>query len=228
MLSLIGDSMCKTLPRTVADLNALILGLLRRMDREAAPLSDGYPTGLWWFAGHLDRGGVGRKVQNSEVCWTQRVVQLLNADGIEAWGEQRYPDGSRCRCDAVVQFGFAKPVWLEVKGAWRAKFDPPGPNKSYYKHLQAAAADLSKLERLQPEHASAVTFALVGFDTDDLPMTDDDVDPIRIQTAKSGWAEHSAMWRAEGSLDFRVRVWIWARRTAAKGDSTRRAYDNIA
>ncbi len=79
------------LPSTLAELNAMTIELLRGMDREAAPLDDNYPTGLWWYAGHLDRKGVGRKKQNSELCWTHRLRQLLNDGGVSRGPRNNIP-----------------------------------------------------------------------------------------------------------------------------------------
>lgn len=41
-------------------------------------LKDGYPTGLWWYVGHLDRDKPAhRKLLNSEVEWTRAMARKL-------------------------------------------------------------------------------------------------------------------------------------------------------
>ena len=193
------------------ELNQEILRLMWMIDREATPVDGDYPTGLWYYAGHLDRDGTSRKVLNSEVCWSHRLSEMLNAEGCTCHAESRYPRGSRQRCDVVFNVGRAQPFWLEVKGSWRAKFDPPAPNTAYLKHLAAADDDVGKLMSLTPQEACGIAFVLAGFDQPAEPITEKHLSIIRERTGSSEWQEASAHWNVAGRVSFRVHCWIWSR-----------------
>lgn len=198
---------------TLPEINQLLLSTLRDIDAEAMPVEGDYPTGLWWYTGHLDRDRKSRKVLNSEVEWTRRMAELLpgNKHSLRA-SEQKFP-GSRQRCDVVIDIGKPKPFWIEVKGAWRAYFDPPKPNKAYEKHLHAAAADVEKLQTLTPSDACGIAFVLVGFDQPKLPITAEHLDIVCAKVTDPDWTSSSVEWDIKGRVNFRTRLWIWSRWT---------------
>jgi hypothetical protein len=208
---LIGEKMDARLVNTPSDLSLLVLSLFSEMDREAIPIADDYPTGLWWYTGHLDRNCAPRKVQNSEVCWARRLAELLRRRGATAYEEHAYPTGASQRCDVVARLGFSHPVWIEVKGAWRAKFDPPGANTAYLKHLDAAATDVEKLSKLTPPDAGAVAFALIGFDQTELPIEEQHLSRVRTPIEQTNWIGAYAERESMGSIRFRTRIWVWSR-----------------
>lgn len=79
--------------------NLLLHKTLSTLDKQAKPLNDGYPTGLWWYVGHLDRDKPAhRKRLNSEVEWTRAMARKL---GRACAAEMRFP-GSAQRCDVMV------------------------------------------------------------------------------------------------------------------------------
>lgn len=139
------------------------------------------------------------------------MAELLpaNKHGFES-AEQCFPE-SRQRCDVIIDVGKPKPFWVEVKGAWRAKFDPPAPNSSYFKHLYAAAEDVDKLLTLTSEYASGVAMVLVGFDQTDRPITDEHLEMIRAKTCGDCWCGGYTQWDVQGRIRFRTRCWVWSR-----------------
>jgi hypothetical protein len=196
----------------LASFNCLVCDLLKEIDTEATPVEGDYPTGLWWYCGHLDRNEAQpRKVFNSEVQWSRRLAEVLRLRGFECQAECRYPGESRQRCDVVVNLASATRLWMEIKGAWRAKFDPPAPNSSYHKHLVLAVEDVDKLESLTNKDASGVAMILVGFDQLELPITEEHVNLIRAKTKHDAWVESTADWLTDGRVKFRTRLWIWSR-----------------
>jgi hypothetical protein len=197
-------------PRSPQEINQLLLSLFREMDREASPIEKDYPTGLWWYVGHLDRDRENRKVLNSEVAWSRRLTEMLNQHGLSANAECRYPDGSRQRCDTVAQLGISKPWWIEVKGSWRAVFDTGRPNSAYLKHLHAAAKDFDKLASLPATVAAGVSMVLIGFDQTDLPITEEHLAIVRAK-ATTDWVEASDHWDINGRVCFRTHCWVWTR-----------------
>lgn len=204
-------------PKKLAAINLAILQMMREMDSEALPVDGDYPTGLWWYVGHLDRDGTARKVNNSEVAWSRRLTEMFNHRGWSAVAEQRYPGASRDRCDCVVDLGFERPWWIEVKGSWREVFDRTAPNTAFAKHLHATAHDVAKLSSLGATHASGVSLVLVGFDRVDLPICKDDL-KVACAGMTRCWKGNSSTWDVNARLRFRTHVWVWSRRFA----STRR------
>src|SRR5262245_15494133 len=95
---------------------ALVLSLLRRMDREAVARADGKATGLWWYGGHA-RPELKRP--QTEVEWSRRLGALPAEAGYPTRREVPYPDKPRDRCDLVVTLMDGRRMWLEVKGAWK-------------------------------------------------------------------------------------------------------------
>ena len=199
-----------TPPRTLDDINCMVIQMMREMEAEAGPVDGDYPTGLWWYVGHLDRGGIARKVNNSEIAWSRRLTDMFNARGRSAVAEQRYPGLTRDRCDCVVDLGFAKPWWIEMKGAWREVFDRGAPNQAFTKHLHATAHDVDKLSSLTTNEAVGITLILVGFDRSELPITTKDLD-IVCRGISPCWRMKSAAWDVTGRLPFRTIVWVWSR-----------------
>jgi hypothetical protein len=211
------NAICK-----IDEFNELIVNLLQEMDQETGPYlgSDAaqypnYPVGLWWYAEYR---WPGKTHLRSEVAWSERIAEILKSRGYQAINERYFPN-SRQRCDVVVDIGWKKPIWLEIKGAWREKFDPPAPNSAYAKHLLAAAEDLEKLSSLDTTNASGLSFVLVGFDQPESrkPISDSDLAPIRMKARLDGWTELYRNWMVEMSIRFRTQIWIWTRRLDAIG-----------
>lgn len=197
-------------PRTVSEVNRALLECMREMDSEATPVEGDYPTGLWWYVGHLDRAGTARRQNNSEVAWTCRLGSMFRERGWDAACEQRYPGPTRDRCDTVVAWHNGPPWWIEVKGAWREVFDPGRPNAAFQKHLHATAHDVQKLMSLGVAHASGVSLVLVGFDRNEFPISEGDLAIVRSGMDQE-WVEAYTEWEVRGRVAFRTRVWSWSR-----------------
>jgi len=198
-----------------ADFNNLVLDLLEEMDRETGPYhqdrQQNYPVGLWWYAEHRFPG---KRPFRTEVAWTERLTELFNNRGMNARSECDYQN-SRGRCDVIVNVGWGHPIWLEVKGSWPWQFDTDKANSSYRKWLRVAADDIRrKLEVLTAECASAIAFALIGFDQPNCGkiITDKNISEIRELTASDAWDAAYREWNVNMSLCFRTRCWIWTRR----------------
>jgi hypothetical protein len=190
---------------------------LRRMDAEATPLRDGTPTGLHGYKGFVDGAFQATRGTPWENAWSNRIVDLLDAEGSVARRECRYLDGGRNRCDIVIDQPAALPVWIEVKGCWRVLVDetsnlPGGPNKAFVKHLYRAAHDVEKLRSIAPTDASHLGLLLVGFDTAAHEITPEHLQILRGETA--GWAESSDSWPDGAYPGFRIRCWLWSTRCA--------------
>ena len=183
---------------------------MRAMEDEALPVEGDYPTGLWWYVGHLDRDGKARRVNNTEVAWTQRLSSMLQKMGWPSVSEQRYPGETRDRCDTVVTWDQSVPWWIEVKGSWKTKFDSDLPNSSYIKHLHATAWDVEKLCSLPAMEASGVSLVLVGFDRPSDPITQAHVDIVRAPM-RGEWVESYTEWDVVQRLKFRTRIWAWSK-----------------
>jgi hypothetical protein len=96
---------------------------------------------------------------------------------------------SRERCDLLVAKAEDR-IWIEVKGAWKQyaadDLRPGNRNSAFVKHLHAAAHDIDKLTPLLGPHATVVGLVLVGFDTEDDPVT---ASHLEIPTGHlAGWA----------------------------------------
>jgi hypothetical protein len=202
---------------TIRDLNHLnetVLDLMYAMDQETGAYKDdkceNYPIGLWWYSQFAKPG---TKVMTPEVCWSKRLAEMLDKKELYASHEFQYP-GTRQRCDVRAHVGWEKPVWIELKGSWRAGFDPQKPNPAYKKHLYAAAKDIDKLCTLGSDDASGISFVLVGFDQPQTNVSIDvaDMDIVRSRINGGGWIESLRTWDVRMSLSFRVQCWIWSRR----------------
>jgi hypothetical protein len=195
MRSLIGEA-CLRLPssppKTLKAINLVLLQMMREIDEEALPVDGDYPTGLWWYVGHLDRDGAARKKNNTEFSWSSRLTELFNDRGWSAAPEHPYPT-TKERCDCIVDLGFEKPWWIEVKGAWREAFDHDRPNTVFMKHLYATAHDVSKLCTLTSKDASGVSLIVVGFDRPHLPITRKDLGLV-CAAMRPRWAHALQEW----------------------------------
>jgi len=98
----------------IPDLCLSVLHGLRRIEEEAQPVEGDYPTGLRSYCGHLDRTGVARAKNNTEVCWSTRLAEYWQGEGLACETEKAYPKGPRSRCDIVVDYGAKKPAWVEI------------------------------------------------------------------------------------------------------------------
>ena len=164
--------MARRFPNSPSAVNTSLLKAFRLIESEAPPVDGDYPTGLWWYVGHLDRDLTPRKVNNTEVAWSRRLTQLLDDRPNSAVAERRYPGNTGDRCDCVVENEDRSAWWIEVKGAWKTVFDTGRPNTSFIKHLHATAHDVEKLESLGVDHAVGVSLVLVGFDRDEDPIAE--------------------------------------------------------
>src|SRR5262245_44347022 len=113
-----------SLPSHPGELAPLLFGFLRRMDGEATTRfrTSGRPVGLSDYGWHA-RPGLKRP--QNEVEWSNRLAQLLTANGFPVTREREYPGQShvsgrrKIRCDLVVKLTGERTLWVEVKGAWR-------------------------------------------------------------------------------------------------------------
>jgi hypothetical protein len=192
---------------------ALLEGL-HVIDAEAVPLDSGYPTGLWWYARHLSRGGPIPKSCRNEESWSRRLARYLKESrGVDGSLECRYPTPPRRRCDLVIQWPALGRVWLEVKGAWRHN-DEKGlaRNKSYVKHLHSAAKDLSKLMTLGARDADWVMFLLVAFDHPRDAVLAEHIAIVREGGGAATWEERAAIWSDLHRPNGEIKCWSWIRR----------------
>ena len=206
-----------SIPNT-GEFNNLVLELLQEMDQETGTYSGhdaaaypNYPVGLWWYSEHR---WPGKKPFRTEVAWTGRLTELFCERGVSAKTECNYGNITG-RCDVVVDVGWERPIWLEVKGSWPWQFDTERSNTSYRKWLRSAAGDIKrKLAGLNAECASAIAFALIGFDQPNKGriITDEDISEIRDIVASDGWTSAYRQWDVNMSLCFRTRCWIWTYR----------------
>jgi hypothetical protein len=195
-----------------------LFACLRKMDAEAVALEDGTPTGLHGYKGFVDGAFKPTPGTPWENCWNDRIAELLTVDGVEVLRECRYADGDRQRCDLVIKQKGASPLWIEVKGCWRVLVDestsaPGRQNASFRKHLARAAHDIDKLLAIPASSASHVGLLIVGFDTDDSPITDADLSIVRNRAA--GWRESMDSWDDLAYPGFRIRCWFWTRSVAS-------------
>lgn len=201
--------MTSEFPKTPSAVNKTLLKAFRLIDSEAKPVEVDYPTGLWWYVGHLDRDLTPRKINNTEVAWSRRLTEMLATDHPTAFVEHRYPGETRDRCDCVVQNADLKTWWIEVKGAWKTVFDSGRPNTAFIKHLHATAHDVEKLESLNRDNVFGVSLVLIGFDRVKNPIDEKHLDIVRSAMLRP-WVEESSMWDVVGRVSFRTRIWAWS------------------
>jgi hypothetical protein len=191
-----------------------LFACLRRMDAEATPLSNGDPTGLHGYRAFVNgcyKDGHGTPWENA---WSDRIRQLLCVREQDVLREHPYPRGSKQRCDLILLPLAGGGVWIEVKGAWRVDVGddnrPAGRNRNYRKHLACAAADVNKLRLLKPSESSQLGMLLVGFDTAECRIDEDDLSGIRH--VARGWDESYVEWPDGAYSAFRIRCWFWSGR----------------
>jgi hypothetical protein len=187
-----------------------IVQWLKQLDAEAVPLPNGNPVGLWWYARHLRRDEAKPKNCRNEEDWSRRIKDLMTAQGIPATCERFYPAPPKRRCDLVIEWPGLGRVWLEVKGAWRHN-DSGGTlkNPSYRKHLCAATDDLDKVCSLDSATAEHVGLLLIGFDTSDEPISEDDVELVGSNARRQGWIKQQVSWPDLNRRNGRIHVWLW-------------------
>jgi hypothetical protein len=190
-----------------------IVRALRQVDKEARPRSNGQPTGVRWYNGHLDHSldPDGKAQSRVEDLWSNRVGQLLSLNEITASNQVRYP-GTRQKCDLVLRPNDGRHFWIEVKGAWTEYAYSYGPvvNRAYKKYIYSTADDINKLCALQKPEADWVGLLLLGFDRAQRPITEADLDIIRTR-CHSGWDESADGWDEQWWTGYRVRAWFWWR-----------------
>lgn len=201
-----------------------LLATLRRMDAEAAPTANGWATGLNWYGGHREPK---KKRPRTEVCWSQRLAELLPERGYATRAEVRYPSLPRCKCDNVITLPDGKTLWLENKGAWKDYWIQqrrPIIDRSYLLHplvsnldttkSHTVPLDLQKLSTLAGHHADYVGLLLAGFDRDNAPMLDDVAELVRLAKLDTPpWSSVRDNWRDAQRAGMNVRCWFWWRPT---------------
>lgn len=213
---------------------ATLFSLLKAMDEEATPRVESggtWPTGLCWYHGHERRDADWPARDDSERAWCRRLARLLRAQpGVESVRVDRpYPDGSGY-ADLVATLTPGDTCWIEVKGAWTAKYQhvPLDKNRSLAKHLagpeHSVAKDFAKLRRLSKTEAGQMGVLLVGFEVAGVPgfqLSDELLDCVREAglVKLDGWQEEVASWSTyhQGAIpgrtteDFQARCWFWHR-----------------
>lgn len=202
------------------DLMNKLVQFLQQLDAEATPLPNGTPVGLWWYACHTRRDEQGRgKNYRNEEDWSRRLEELLEGDGILAKTEVKYPKSfprRRRRCDLVFEWPGLGTTWLEVKGAWcHSDFKGLKWNKSYAKHIVAAADDVDKLLSLTQPTTEQIGLMLVAFDTKGDPIPEIDIEGIRGRMTASPWHEQYRRWDDSYRSNGQIHVWLWLRRVDA-------------
>lgn len=196
------------------------------MDAEATTSRTGSPAGLNWYGGYFEPD---KSRPRTEVCWSQRLAQLLPKHGYPTRAEVPYPAMQRCKCDDVVTLEDGSTLWLENKGAWREYWRERGNLKTYRSYLlhplvpgldasksHTVPLDLKKLESLRRPHADRVALLLIGFDTNQHSMVGDIAELTRLAGLEAApWSEAADNWADPCRPGCNVRCWLWHRTVAA-------------
>lgn len=163
-----------------------------------------------WYARHNRRGESNPKHCRNEEDWSRRLKELMRDEGIAANCEEWYPAPPKRRCDLVIQWPDLGRIWLEAKGAWRHEDANGGvKNRNFRKHLRAAADDLNKLLTVGPANADHIGMLLVGFDTTEEPITEEDIELIKSRCVRRDWIEQQSVWPDANRRHGRIRLWLW-------------------
>lgn len=201
---------------------AVLFEALRRMDAEADTSKSGNPAGLNWYGGYREPA---KARPRTEVCWSQRLGELLPASGFPTRVEVPYPSLGRCKCDNVVSLEDGSTLWLESKGAWRDYWTARGGTLIYRSYLlhplvpgldasktHTVPLDLQKLATLRPPHADRVGVLLVGFERADDPMDGDVGELVSLAGLdRSPWETATDAWVDAHRPGHNVRCWLWHR-----------------
>lgn len=196
--------------------------ILRQMDKEAVASAKGSPTGLSWYGGHFEPDKMRPR---TEVCWSQRLAQLLPEHGYPARTEVPYPHHPRWRCDDVVTLPDGRRLWLENKGAWKDYWHQQcklSIYRSYLLHPLVAGLDASKshtvpldiekLAGLRSSEADCAAILLIGFDSDRAPMGEDVAQLIELaRLDQVPWSTATDQWPDAYRTGCHVRCWLWWR-----------------
>lgn len=201
-----------------------IFHCLRCMDAEATTVRDGFPTGLYWYGGHVHPE---QSRPHTEPNWVHHLAERLGREGVDAQCEVTYPSRSRRRCDLVVTLPDGSSLWLEVKGAWKEYWRRLGRGdrlyRSYLLHplvpgldqtkTHTAALDLKKIEALDGVEAGRAGLLLIGFDSLAAPMDGDVAELIALAGLDADpWRVHYAAWSDPHRVGETAKCWFWHRR----------------
>jgi len=203
-----------------------VFDFLRQMHDEADTIvGNDVRAGLVHYAMHC-----GKKQHERSLC--RRLAELMTQAGHAARTKVRYPGQSRQKCDVVVGFEGAEPVWLEVKTAWKTWMESSGEIKNnspsiYRSYLlgsaggleksHSTAQDFEKLSQLSATDASHMACLLFGFDAVDSPM-DPDIEELarREQLTSRGWEAYGPeTWPDYNGSRCRVLCWLWCRQAGS-------------
>lgn len=201
-----------------------VFNCLRQMHDEADTIvGNGVRAGLVHYAMHCGKGP-----RQHEKTLYRRLAELFNLAGHAARTDVRYPGQSRQKCDIVVDFEGAGPVWIEVKTAWKTWMESSGQIKDnstsiYRSYLlgsvggleksHSTAQDFEKLSQLGAMDAGQVACLLFGFDAVNSPM-DPDVEELarREKLISRGWEAFGPdIWPDYNGSRCRVLCWLWCR-----------------
>jgi hypothetical protein len=159
-----------------------------------------------------------------EAFWYEALGRTLREQrGVAATIDRKnpYPDGSGF-CDLVIPlFSGEKRFWIESKGVWwRVGSKPAWTNSNSRGHLlsrsknkHSALRDVIEKLPLITDSGSWVGELLVGFDSYESPIPEDDiaklVDLGGLTPGK--WMHEYREWPCRMSFAHRIRVWFWYR-----------------
>lgn len=210
----------------MTDLTSLIFQILRQMDAEAEPTTEGVPTGLNWYGGHAR---TELKKPQSEPEWSKAIAERLREQGFNAEAEVRYPasdavETPRTRCDVVVMDENGRRTWIEIKGAWRTYWEQSGSLLLYRSYLlhplvdgldpktHTVPLDMQKLATLRKPDADEAGILLIGFDSTQSPMDDDVAELTSLAGLDDApWSLAADEWDDAQRPGERIRCWLWRR-----------------
>jgi hypothetical protein len=196
----------------------ILFSMLEEMDREATTLSNGAPTGLYWYGAHAKPN---QKRPSTEAIWTQRLCKLLCERGYSSNAEVPYPRKKRTKCDLAITLPEGCRLRIEIKGAWKEFWRKKGSLKLYRSYLlhpcvanlvsktHTVPLDMKKLAGLNREEADVVAILLIGFDTSAHPM-DADIAELQREAGLDGfWHKSMKRWDDPYRPGGRVNCWCW-------------------
>jgi hypothetical protein len=203
----------------------VLFDALRQMDAEANTSKSGKPVGLNWYGAYREPA---KARPRTEVCWSERMGELLSERGFPTRVEVPYPLLPRCKCDNVVTLEDGTTLWLENKGAWRDYWSARGGMMIYRSYLlhplvqnldktktHTVPLDLKKLETLHPPHADRVGVLLVGFERDDDAMDKEIAELVTLGGLdRAPWTSAYDSWADCHRPGHNVRCWLWQRPTS--------------
>lgn len=209
----------------MTDFSSVLFRVLRLMDEEARPNTKGQATGLNWYGGFREPS---KRRPRTEVCWSQRLHELLPQNGFPTRLEVPYPNLRRCKCDNVVTLQDGSTLWLENKGAWKDYWTQKRNLTTYRSYLlhplvsgldasksHTVPLDLKKLASLSSPPADHVGLLLIGFEQHGQGMEKDIEELERLAgLGQSPWKSAKESWEDSHRPGGHVRCWYWQRQVA--------------